>query len=303
MTINNRHRSALLYILFALLFIAVLPLAGQDSGDPVETLTDENTILVVGEISFSTAGDIIVNAESGEIFIIAPAGAFTPSIIQAGDTVIIIGTLLPDGQTIQAISFELFVDDETDPEATPEATAEVTPEITPEATAEATPEITPEATEEPIDEPLATCGNPNHPVAARIAEEFEVSQEEVMAMHCAGNGFGNIARAFLLARAVDDGTLPQDFLDMHHNGQGWGNIVRGTGVHPSDLAPGRIGKGNDDSDETETTSTTQSGRGNGNGNGNNGNGNGNGRGNGNGNGNNGNGNNGNGNGRGNGKGG
>lgn len=248
----------------------VIPLAAQDSAT-VETTADA-TIILTGEVSFSATGDILVGG-----YIIAPAGAFNPSMLQPGDVVIVIGLLLPDGITVQAQEFEFF----EEPEVTPEAT----PEMTPEATSEATPEVTPEVTEEP-----ATCGNPAHPVAARIAEEFGVSSAEVMAMHCQGNGFGNIVRAFLLAET--GGGAAQDFLDRHHSGEGWGQIMRESDVNPSSFAPGRaIGK-DKNAEATEESGTTLSqqntnangggnGRGNGNGNsggngsnpGNNGNGN------------------------------
>src|SRR5690606_3609405 len=117
--------------------VIALPLAAQDDSETVDDLTDDDAIMVIGEITFTVNGDIVIMDEEGNMYVIAPAGAFTPSILQNGDMVIIVGRLLPDGITVQAIEFEFFVEEE-DPEATPEATAEATPEITPEATAEAT---------------------------------------------------------------------------------------------------------------------------------------------------------------------
>lgn len=287
-----QHLASVILAVLCLLAI-VLPLTAQE-GTTVET-DEESTIIVTGAVSFGPSGDILVGG-----YIIAPASAFNPSSLTEGDVVIIIGRLLPDGLTVQAESFEFFDEPEAteEPEATPESTPEATPETTPEATPEATPESTPEATEEP-----ETCGNPAHPVATRIAEEFEVSYAEVMAMHCDGNGFGNIVRAFLLAEAGGDASTAQDFLDRHHAGEGWGHIMRESGMHPSSFAPGRAlkNKDNDEGEEVAPVTNQQSnGNGNGHGNGNNGNnGNGNGNGNGQGNGNSG----GNGNGRGNGNGG
>ncbi len=177
-----------------------------------------------------------------------------------------------------------------------------------------------------------TCTPTGHPVAARIADAFDVSPCEVEAMHDAGNGFGNIAKAYLLAEAANQALLdglaegeeidpllltdPQAFIDLHKSGTGWGQIVKASGVHPSDLAPGKLKKRaandddtvdtdtGDDADETAsqavpaTTSNNNGNNGNGNGNGNaNANANNGNNGNGNANANNGNGNNGNGNGK------
>lgn len=314
--------AAALALVLALVLIA--PLTAQDGDAALDELTEEEATIVIGPISFSQNGDIVVvstDEVTGEVtaYIIAPASAFTPSSVAEGDIVIIMGRLLPDGVTVQAITFEFFVEEE--PEATPEATAEATPEateepeVTPEATAEFTPEpeVTPEATPE-----FETCGNTNHPVAARLSEEFGLSVDEIVAMHCDGNGYGNIARALLMAREAGETATAWDFLERHQNGEGWGHIMRESGMHPSEFAPGRIGKGQSDDDgstDEEAMTTTESnrpgnrgggngnGNSNGNGNGNNGGGRGNGNGQGNGNNGGGNGNGNNGGGRGNGGGG
>lgn len=255
--------AAVLALILALGVIA--PLAAQEEAESLEDLTEDDAAIVIGEYGYNEHGDIIVTAtdeETGEtvVYIIAPAGAFTPSSVQEGDMVIIIGRLLPDGVTVQAMTFEFFVEEEEEEAGEePEATEE--PEMTPEPEATEEPEMTPEpeVTEEPV---VATCGNANHPVAARLAEEFGMSQGEIMAMHCQGNGFGNIARALLLARAAEDGTTAQDYLDRHHAGEGWGHIVRESGMHPSELAPGRIGKGRSTTTEDSAQMTTRPGNGN-----------------------------------------
>jgi hypothetical protein len=267
------YTKALITILALMLMIGV-PLAAQDDVITDE-LTDEDAIVLVGTINFTVDGDLVMtttNEETGadEMFIIAPAGAFRPSSVEDDDVVIIVGRLLPDGLTVQAAEFEFFVEEE-DEEAVEEPV-------------EAVEEPVEEEVEEPIDEePVESCGNSSHPVAARLAEAFEMSADDIMAMHCDGNGFGNIARALLLAENDLDGATAQDFLDRHHGGEGWGQIVRESGMHPRDFAPGLIGRHNDDETEIETTSASRPGNGNGHGNGNGGNGNGNGGGNGRGN--------------------
>ena len=123
--------------------------------------------------------------------------------------------------------------------------------------------------------PEEECTPNGHPVAARLADAFDVSPCEVEAQHDAGNGFGNIAKAYLLAEAYNqallDGLLEgeeidptllldaQAYLDMHAEGMGWGQIVKASGVHPSDLAPGKLKKraANDDDSENTTDTTTE----------------------------------------------
>ena len=117
-----------------------------------------------------------------------------------------------------------------------------------------------------------------------------MTYEEIIGWHCAGFGFGEIARAYLLADAA--GVAAATYFAQRQAGMGWGEILRQADVHPSQLAPGQVIRPNDDDDDDGAGRNNGN---NGNGNGNNGNGNGNGN-NGNGNGNNGNGN-GNGNGR------
>ncbi|MEO8612306.1 MAG: hypothetical protein ABI690_30705, partial [Chloroflexota bacterium] len=186
---RNTTFAALFDVLLIVLIAGalVMPSLAQDS-TPTPTPDDASFTIVTGALHFSDTGDITVAG-----IVIAPAGAFNPSQYQEGDIVIISGNMLNDS-TLQATSLELF-DDTQEPELTPEPTMEVTPEVTPESTPEATPEMTatpeatPEATETPV---LETCGNPDHPVAQRIADTYGVSIEEVIAMHCAGNGFGEI---------------------------------------------------------------------------------------------------------------
>ena len=218
---KRTHVFLMVVTAFLLVAAVALPLAAQTA-----TPDPDSLVLVIGPVDLSS-GDIVVAD-----YIIAPAGAFTPSVLHQGDVVIITGYLLPDGITVQALTFEFFVE----PEVTPEVTLEVTPEVTLEVTPEVT--ATPEA-----------CNFPNHPVALRIAEAFDVSYEEVIAQHCAGFGFGEITRAYLIA--AQTGEDVQTYFDMRGGGQGWGQIVRETGIHPSQLAPGQVHRGGYNTEATD----------------------------------------------------
>jgi hypothetical protein len=75
-----------------------------------------------------------------------------------------------------------------------------------------------------------------HPVASAIAEYFEVTYEEVKALHESGYGFGNIAKAYFFAEQL--GLTPDELLLQAHE-SGWGNVLKENGIHP-----GSVGKGN-----------------------------------------------------------
>ncbi len=90
------------------------------------------------------------------------------------------------------------------------------------------------------EEPEAdSCVDSEHPVAATLAEAFDVDYATIMGWHCEGIGFGNIARALLLAEQ-SDGMTAEEILMEAENGNGWGAIIRESGVSPSELSLGRI---------------------------------------------------------------
>jgi hypothetical protein len=84
-----------------------------------------------------------------------------------------------------------------------------------------------------------TCDRLNHPVAEALAASFEVDYATIMGWHCAGFGFGEIARALLIAD-IDGTVTAQELLDMAASGLGWGEIKKQYDIHPSELAPGRV---------------------------------------------------------------
>ncbi|MCC7205683.1 MAG: hypothetical protein IT323_00155 [Anaerolineae bacterium] len=122
---------------------------------------------------------------------------------------------------------------------------------TPEPTQEPTLEPTLEPTAEPTQTPDCVGADP-HPVGMRLADAFDVSYDEIMAWHCQGIGFGEIARAYALEylSAEDDEPLTVEGLfDRRFAGEGWGNIVKDSGIAPNELAPGQVKRfGGDDDD-------------------------------------------------------
>lgn len=228
------HAFLMLTIVVLLVAAVALPLAAQTA-----TPDPSSLVLAMGPVDL-TSGNVTVAG-----YIIVPGAESPLPVLHQGDVVIVIGYLLPDGITIQVVTFEFLVEPEVTPEVTPEATLEVTPEVTPEATLEVTPEITPEP---------EVCNFPNHPVALRIADAFHVSYEEVIAWHCRGFGFGEITRAYLIAE--ETGEAVETYFGLRDSGLGWGQIVRETGIHPSELAPGQVHRGGYDAEVTPEAGMT-----------------------------------------------
>jgi hypothetical protein len=225
----KRLKSLILLLSLLAGLVAVIPAMAQDD----DTGDEELPVLVEveGTVAFETVEDDDEITVGGVV--IAPAGAFNPADLTEGDLVLVTGYLLND-DTVQAIALEVLEEAEDEPEATPEATEEMTPEATEEMPPEATEEMTPEATEE-----VAECVPDSHPVANALAEEFEMDVATIVGWHCGGFGFGEIARALLLAEGSED-TDAQAYLDMKADGMGWGQIMRESDMHPSELAPGRV---------------------------------------------------------------
>ncbi len=150
--------------------------------------------------------------------------------LEPGQTITVIASLDGDQLVAKIITVSAATEVPTD---------QATPSATPTATATSIPSGTPAATA------AADCGGNNqHPVATRLANAFGVSYDEVMGWHCKGFGFGEIAKAYLLAKQT--GKPASDYLGMRTAGKGWGQIIKEAGVKPKDLAPGSVIRGTKD---------------------------------------------------------
>ena len=265
MSDGNLEESVMLSLLrvqVATLVVAVL-LITLITALPAAAQEDDDLTMVSGALDLTRAGDMFVAG-----YLIDLTGTSLPPLLHDGDIVLVVGTLLADGKTLQASSIEQF-DSDTDGDGVIDSGDD---EDEDEA----------DFGDDFEDEDGGDCDNPAHPVAAHLSEAFDVTYATIMAMHCDGSGFGEITRAFLLAEAVlgadaDLTDAAQEYLNRHKHGEGWGNIVREVGVHPSQLAPGHvIGRGHwDDDGDGRPGNANGNANGNGHGNGNhNGNGNG-----------------------------
>lgn len=116
------------------------------------------------------------------------------------------------------------------PQATDDSLGEtITPTVKYNLGAVMSGKVTPVASPDPL-EPVA-----QHPVASALANFFGVTYDEVFGLHEAGNGFGNIAKAYFFAEVI--GVTPADLLDQAH-GAGWGNVLKENGLHPGSVGQG-----------------------------------------------------------------
>ena len=79
------------------------------------------------------------------------------------------------------------------------------------------------------------CANaePQHPVAAKIAEKYGVAYEQVMAWRCEAHfGFGEIVLA--LQTSALTGKTPEELLGQHGEGHAWGQIWKENGLTKND---------------------------------------------------------------------
>ncbi len=71
-----------------------------------------------------------------------------------------------------------------------------------------------------------------HPVAAKIAETYDVDPAWVMEQACSGHGFGAVMLA--LQTAAANGGDPEELLNQRKEGKGWGQIWKEAGLIGND---------------------------------------------------------------------
>lgn len=243
----------------------VLPIEPpEDDTDPVAG----DFMVIAGEVE-QLDGDIIIGG-----YVIAPAGSFNPSGLEIGDVVILTGFLLNE-DTIQAtylmVVEDLDDEDECDEEAEEDCDDEEEDECEVDDGEDGDADNDDgedgdvddscadeeEDDEDENEDDRGVCTNLN-PVGETLADEFEVDEDTILEWRCDGYGYGEIARALLLAEEAGEDAA--DILARRADGEGWGKILKDYDIHPSELAPGRRisnGKGRPDSDDDSSSSKSK----------------------------------------------
>lgn len=81
--------------------------------------------------------------------------------------------------------------------------------------------------------------NDNHPVGTALADGLGVTYEDIMGWADYEIGFGEIARAYLIANFAGI-PVEEVFAQRLDTGAGWGEIMKQYDVSPSEFAPGRL---------------------------------------------------------------
>ncbi len=76
-------------------------------------------------------------------------------------------------------------------------------------------------------------------VATAIANFYGVSVDSVTAMHDAGHGYGEIVKAFALAKLLGDKTA-DDIFKLRAENQGWGQLLKSLAVSKWDTSVGKL---------------------------------------------------------------
>jgi len=173
---------------------------------PVSAKNDK--INIKGEVTEVGAGTITVLSNKGATYVVVVPDGFDLSAVQVGASVLVRGRIGAEGN-VMADSIKL-VGNGNDQDDNDEDQSEIGKGNS------------------------AFCAddkqeNP-HPLAARIAERYEVTESWVMEHFCAGYGMGQIMLALKTGEIEGIETDPESLLTNRSNGVGWGNIWKNLGL-------------------------------------------------------------------------
>jgi len=173
---------------------------------PVSAKNDK--INIKGEVTEVGAETITVLSNKGATYVVVVPDGFDLSAVQIGDAVLVKGRIGADGNVL-AESIKL-VGNGNDQAANDEDQSEV----------------------EKGNSAFCADGKQEkpHPLAARIAERYSVTESWVMEHFCAGYGMGQIMLALKTGEIEGIEADPDSLLTDRSNGVGWGNIWKNLGL-------------------------------------------------------------------------
>lgn len=189
-----------------ILTIALILMLSLLVAGPVSAKNDK--INIKGEVTEVGAGTITVLSNKGISYVVVLPDGFDLSAVQVGDSVLVKGRIGTDGN-VMADSIKL-VGNDNDQGANNEDQSEVGKGNS------------------------AFCADGKqekpHPLAARIAERYSVTESWVMEHFCAGYGMGQIMLALKTGEIEGIEADPDSLLTDRSNGVGWGNIWKNLGL-------------------------------------------------------------------------
>lgn len=115
-------------------------------------------------------------------------------------------------------------------------TVTATPTLSVTATTTATPTPTSTPSPTPVGTPFVNCTGANpQPKGQKLAQQYNVSYEEIMGWFCQGFGFGEIDLAYSLS--LQSNTPVADIFAMRRSGLGWGEIKKKLSGNPGKGKP------------------------------------------------------------------
>lgn len=186
----------------------------------------KDKININGQVVSVEAGVVTVLSNKGVTYVVRVPEGFDLSALQVGARVLVKGSTAPDG-TIEAESIRLLGNDEAEDEAGDD-----------------------EAEGEGSRENSAFCAGDKqkkpHPLAAKLATRYGVTQEWVMQRFCAGDSMGAIMLAVRTSQIEGVTASPDELLSERGAGNGWGLIWKELGLIGSEKSahspPGQLKK-------------------------------------------------------------
>jgi RNase P/RNase MRP subunit p29 len=172
----------------------------------------KDKVNIKGEVISFDAGTLTVQSNKGETFVVIVPAGFDMSAIQVGTSVLIKGRTAQDG-SIEADSIKLVGKgshdgngDNDDEKEKPEG----------------------------FKDNSAFCAEGKqvkpHPLAAKMAERYGVTEEWVMSRFCEGYSIGAIMLAIRTSQIEGMTATPDDLLAKRTAGNGWGLIWKELGL-------------------------------------------------------------------------